>query len=546
MKILVVSNFFPPHFVGGAEIIALQQAQALAARGHEVRVFAGDSSREEAGYPVRDESYEGLLVRRVSLTRADFQPGGNDLAHLAVDARFSRQLDEWQPDVVHAHHLLGLSLGIIGIAHRRKIPVYMTMHDHWGFCLNSTRITRAGRLCNDTTRCAVDCRESIKNGEDQLPVSLRQDYIRWQLQAVDGFIFPSHYLAQAYQAVGLPASRIHVIANGIAVERFASHPGAGKPVGAGGGRLRLLFIGYMGPHKGVPQLLEALATLPGERIQLDFVGDGHALAEYRQYLATHAPQVSARFWGRLPNAEVVNRLAESDLLVLPSVCPENQPVSITEAMARGLPVIASDIGGIPELVQHQVTGLLARAGSVDDLAAAIRHYLEQPADLARHGAAAFARIQALALSVQAEKLEALFARPIAPAAQGLAFACYGQPVLPVWQEVRQLGGGSQSWTLGANERPAWVPANWIDPASADLLWVAGARQTQHALDVVDAYGIEQKPVLVDERNVRLLRRLGEGVLICRGRKEHGLALRFLNACFDACNTPGKGSEAAAS
>ena len=93
MKILVVSNFFPPHFVGGAEIVAFQLAQALAARGHSVRVFAGDASRNQPGYDTTDDLHEGLPVRRVALTHKDFQAGGNDVAHPEVDALFGELLD---------------------------------------------------------------------------------------------------------------------------------------------------------------------------------------------------------------------------------------------------------------------------------------------------------------------------------------------------------------------------------------------------------------------------------------------------------------------
>jgi len=536
MKILVASNFFPPHFVGGAEIVAFQQAQALAARGHDVRVFAGDARRNQPGYAINDDVYEGLPVRRVALSQQDFQLGGNDVAHLQVDALFDQWLDTWRPDVIHAHHLLGLSLGLIRVAHARGVPVYLTLHDHWGFCINSTRITRAGQLCQDASRCAADCCDFITDGDTSLPLSLRQDYIRWQLQAVTGFIVPSRYLAQAYQDAGLPAERVHLVPNGIALQRFACRTSV-TPARVADTRLRILFIGYMGPHKGVPQLVQALARLPGQRIHVDFVGAGHALPEYRQALAATAPAVSAKFWGRLPNADVVHRLAQADVLVLPSVCPENQPVSITEAMACGLPVVASRIGGIPELVQHQVTGLLAAPGDVDALAACLQHYVDHPAKLAEHGAAAQARIQAFELSAQAEKLEALFAHRAAAPAVGFAVACHGQPHPAVLSALRNTFA-MPSPVLGNASTPAYLPAQWLQPHAAQMLWVAGAPSRQAALSRVSDYRAASKPIVVDERNVRLLSHLDDDVVICRGARQHALALAALcgshAALIDAC------------
>ena len=88
MKVLVISNFFPPHVIGGAEIIAHHQALALAARGHEVRVLAGDSRDGVPGYPVQNEVFDGLPITRVALTQRDFAPTGNNVSHPAVEGIF--------------------------------------------------------------------------------------------------------------------------------------------------------------------------------------------------------------------------------------------------------------------------------------------------------------------------------------------------------------------------------------------------------------------------------------------------------------------------
>lgn len=338
MKVLVISNFFPPHVIGGAEIIAHHQARALAARGHEVRVLAGDNSRGLPGYPIEQEVFDGMSVTRVSLTYLDFAPTGNNVAHPGVERIFLRLIADWRPDVIHAHHMAGLSLGILQLARAHGIRIALTLHDHWGFCMNSTRITTQDTLCQDSTQCHK-CHSHIYNEELMLPQRMRQDYLRWQLDAVDHFISPSHYLADTYIANGLPAERMNVIANGIELERFsATTPAAPGP------RLNVLFTGYMGGHKGVPTLLKALALLPPERVHVDMVGDGHMLESYKAELRAIAPNLSAKFWGRLPNARIAERFAQAHVFVLPSVCPENQPVTITEAMACGLAVVGSRIG----------------------------------------------------------------------------------------------------------------------------------------------------------------------------------------------------------
>lgn len=117
----------------------------------------------------------------------------------------------------------------------------------------------------------------------------------------------------------------------------------------------------------MPTLLKALALLPRGRVHVDMVGDGHMLEAYKAELRDNAPEVSAKFWGRLPNARIAERFAQSHVFVLPSVCPENQPVTITEAMACGLAVVGSRIGGIPELVDDGVTGQLFEHGDAQGL-----------------------------------------------------------------------------------------------------------------------------------------------------------------------------------
>jgi len=516
MKILVVSSYFPPHFIGGAEIIAHRQARALADRGHEVQVFAGDTSRQIPGHPVLHDVYDGLPVTRVALRTADFAHDGNDVAHPAVDRHFERLIQRWRPDVIHAHHLVGLSLGIIRIARAQGIRVVLTLHDHWGFCINSPRITRQGALCGDSSQCHT-CQADFQYGRLRLPLLLRQGYMRWQLQAVDHFISPSRYLADTYIENGLPAERLQVIANGIELERFA---GITPP--PPGSRLRVLFIGYMGPHKGVPVLLDALAQLPVERLHVDFVGDGHARAEYEAQLAQRLPGLSARFWGRLPNAGIAERLAEAQLLVLPSVCPENQPVTITEAMASGLPVVASRIGGIPELVEEGVTGRLAAVGDADSLATCLGHYLAQPSALAAHGRAGRERIQAFAFARQVEYLEALLQAPASsPLPAPPVVACHGQPQPGAAAALREAFAGVPA--------PCWIPADWLGDTLADLLWVAGAQPQDPAQvsERVERYLAAGRPVVLDECHRVVAKRYAGAALICRGPLRTALLQRAL-------------------
>lgn len=523
MKVLVISNFFPPHVIGGAEIIAHHQARALVDRGHDVRVLAGDNSHGLPGYPIQTEVFDGLPITRVSLTQRDFAPTGNNVSHPGVERIFLDLIADWHPDVIHAHHMAGLSLGILQLARAHGIRIALTLHDHWGFCMNSTRITTKNTLCHDSTQCN-NCHATIHDNEVQLPQRMRQDYLRWQLDAVDYFISPSRYLAEQYILNGIPAERMHVIANGIELERFINtappEPGA---------RLKVLFTGYMGGHKGVPTLLRALALLPQDKVHVDMVGDGHMLADYKAELARIAPGVSAKFWGRLPNVRIAERFAQAHVFVLPSVCPENQPVTITEAMACGLPVVASRIGGIAELVDEGRTGWLAEPGDAEDLAARLAYYIENPEHIEQHGKASRERIQAFAFDLQIERIEALLSSTATTRSESLyLIACHGAPQDETFSTVLKEIAPIPANRPQPVTQPCFIPVNWISPKAADLLWVSGAvtGDPDTALQHIVAYHELEKQVVVDERNIFVARQSGTSLLV-RGKNQTALGLKLL-------------------
>jgi glycosyltransferase involved in cell wall biosynthesis len=538
MKVLVISNFFPPHVIGGAEIIAHHQALALAARGHDVRVLAGDNRHGLPDYPVTHDTLDGLPITRIALTPLDFAATGNNVAHKEVEDIFENLIEDWHPDVIHAHHMTGLSLGILQLARSRGIRIALTLHDHWGFCINSTRITTANRLCHDSTQCHT-CHSHIHVNERKVPQRLRQDYLRWQLDAVDHFISPSHYLADAYIANGIPAERMNVIANGIELERFIN-TAPPEP----GPRLNILFTGYMGGHKGVPTLLEAIALLPHDKVHLDMVGDGHMLASYIAKIASIAPNVSVKFWGRLPNARIAERFAQAHVFVLPSVCPENQPVTITEAMACGLPVVASRIGGIAELVDEGHTGWLAEPGNAQDLADRLRFYIDAPEQIAAHGQASRERIQAYAFGLQIERIEKLLSTPGTERTEApLLIACHGSPLDATFTSVlKELAPIPANRPQPASQ-PCWIPVEWITPETADLLWLSGqtTADPDTGLQHIEAYRALGKPVLLDERNIAVARRT-DAVLRVRGAEQVALGLKLLTDHAKAMPSASKEAE----
>jgi glycosyltransferase involved in cell wall biosynthesis len=348
-------------------------------------VFTGDITPHGERHSVRQERYDGIPVRRVYLTPQDYDPNFLNFHHPDIDGYFETLLDKFAPDLVHFHQLLGLSMNIIHLAKRRGIPTFLTVHDHWAICCRSILIKPDNTICNRFHDCWA-CQALIPDKDRlNIPVRMRIDFMRHVLDDVDRFIFPSHYLAGVYRKAGFPEEKISVVWNGTDVDRFKKIRRKKRH-----DKLRFTFIGHLGRHKGVDVLIKAAALLSGRNrsFEVGIVGRGEMESAWRQQAQELNLGDHLKFRGRVDNRSIKKIYQQTDILVLPSVCPENQPVTIVEAMTAGIAVIASRIGGIPELVQHEHTGLLFEAGNPDELAECMTMMIESPDRRAQFGGAA--------------------------------------------------------------------------------------------------------------------------------------------------------------
>jgi glycosyltransferase involved in cell wall biosynthesis len=207
-----------------------------------------------------------------------------------------------------------------------------------------------------------------------------------------------------------PGARVEVVPNAVVVPAVAA---AGR-----GDMVNVVFLGAIGDRKGAFCLLEAWAKLAAEchgaaPARLTLAGDGR-VAEARRSVLKLGIERSAEVREWLPAPEAATLLASADVFVLPSR-HEGQPMAVLEAMARGVCVVASDVGGIPELVEHGRSGLLVPPDDVDALGAALRTVLTDHRLRADLGAAA--RRRALAefdVDVVWHRLDALYQEVVGP------------------------------------------------------------------------------------------------------------------------------------
>ena len=401
-RMITVSQQYPPQVIGGAEIIAHKQLKTLQEDGLARSVVLSlDVRGKHVPESLTCETYEGVTVVRVCFPIERLDQRGVCFFHPLVNRVFREMCEIVKPEVVHGHHITGMSLGIIDIAQEYGAKTVFTLHDNWGFCYKNTTIGNDGKLCPNAVDCE-NCREVFDFDEYRVPMGSRKSYYRRQMEKVTAFVSPSRYLADAYLRAGFDPRKMHVIWNGVETEKYTGirvEPAE---------QVRITFAGIFGAHKGVEYLIRAAALLKDTDIVVNLAGKGDDEPKYRALAEELDIGERIRFLGYVDNAKMLEIYKETDIFCLPAVSPENQPVTITEAMACGIPVIASRIGGVPELVEDGVTGYLVKPKDAEDLAEKIRMMVSDRKKMKLMGEAGRVRMKENDFHALAKKLSALY------------------------------------------------------------------------------------------------------------------------------------------
>ena len=421
MRVLVIVHGFPPHAQGGAEIHAEQHALGLVRLcGDQVHVLTREERRDCPEYATRTERRDGVVVTWINNTFRDVRTYEESYRCPRI-ARIARDvIDDFQPDIAHVHHLTCLSTEIPGLLASRGVPVVFTLHDYWLMChrgqlLDTDYQVCAGpepsgcRSCLGTAAVPVPpaAVPVLRALQDSVPRaataavhraadvvmrmrSERQDdpVARQRLehmQAVCGrvarFLAPSESIRARFIRFGITPDRIELSPYGFLRTGPPSRPPLSR-----GPLLRIGFLGTLMISKGPHVLIEAFRQLPPARARVELIGsqsDYHGDARYRATLGPLLQVEGVHVHGPRPRKEALDLLATFDVLVVPSIWPETSPLVIREAFLAGVPVVASNVGGIPELVAPDRNGLLFEPGDVDGLRRALLRLIEEPDLLAR-------------------------------------------------------------------------------------------------------------------------------------------------------------------
>ncbi len=354
MKIGIISNLYPPYQRGGAEYVVVRTVEALLDRWQDVFVITGKPFAQRGPLDRDRNAVERVYrfsPRNIYFTINDYKfPWIIRLFWHIIDtvcsfekAKVEKVLRSEQPSVVMTHNIKGLGLQIPRSLQKMNIPHIHIMHD-------LQLIYPSGLLIWGREQFSWMFKPAY---------SAYRFFTRRAIGKPDLVIFPSKFLMDKYKEFRFFKDTEMIVMPNPA-PAFDIHPKDERLEGP----LRILFVGQLEKHKGIKLLIDAFKKLRFKAL-LNIAGEGTE----RKYLETQAKaNKPITDLGYVSVEQLIDCLKSADVLVVPSLCYENSPTVIYEALSAGMPVIAADIGGVGELVQDGVNGYLFKPGDVDDLA----------------------------------------------------------------------------------------------------------------------------------------------------------------------------------
>lgn len=412
MRVLLVSHGYPPIGVAGVERLTAQVAVELQARGHEVTVFTRQSAASPPTVVLRHEIRDGIPI--YIGVGGGLRFGSFPTNETAMEGIFEQLLLELSPDVVLCTHLLHHSPGYVEVAHRWNIPIVLELHDFFMQCPRVHLRRESGELCSGPEggrACAIHCFGEQENAD--LRWSLRARAFADALAAADEVTAPSRFVVDSFAHLRAGQRPIRIVENAVArmgpslrPERPPGHP------------LRLASIGVTVEHKGFDVVVDAIRQSRVPHLTYTIFGAALPPFSNRLYeMAGHADSLRFRLAGGYEPRFLPVLLAETDIVVVPSIVAETYSIVTREAFANGVPVIASKIGALPDAIRPDDNGWLVEPGDPTGLAALLVELSEDHGRVER-AAAGIRPDDWVTLEVRTDQVESLLAEAIERGAGG--------------------------------------------------------------------------------------------------------------------------------
>ncbi len=379
MKIAVFTDSYHPH-TSGVTTTVDQQTRKLAERGHKIKIFCPK--------PKKNSNNNLQLPKNIEVIRlpANISVLGYSTLPLSIPTvtKSLKQVRNFKPDIVHIHTEGGAGWEGLITAKIRKIPIVTTLH---------TFLAHQEYLKN----IKLDRLENFQK--------IGWKYVLMIHNQANLVICPSRAMENESLKHGLETNT-RIIANGIDLKKY--QPEADPPLAD---KFHFIYVGRIAVEKSLHFLIEAFKIIHQKhpKTRLTIIGDGPALDDLRNLVNNKNLAGSIIFTGSIPHDQLINSdlISSANVFVTPSKT-ENQPMSVLEAMAFGLPVIGVKALGIPELVHHGKTGFLAQPDNPKEIAEFAIKLIEKPNLVEKMGKNSRQLVENHSLTKTAEKLEAAY------------------------------------------------------------------------------------------------------------------------------------------
>jgi glycosyltransferase involved in cell wall biosynthesis len=357
LKIVIVHNAYQQ--AGGEDAVVSAEKALLLRAGNEVNEYLRHNNEIKAG---------GTCSNITLGFRTVWSSGSQNELHSLLNA--------WKPDVVHFHNTFPLISPAAYYACRELgVPVVQTLHNYRLFCAAGA-FFRDGQVCEDcltknrwqALRHACYRQSRGASAAVVAMLSFHHWYGTWN-KLVDRYIALSEFSRAKFVEAGLPAEKIVVKPNFVCT----------GPAASAESRDYAAFVGRLSEEKGLRTLLQAWSRVDPKCV-LRVIGDGPLFNDLQSEIR-RLGLCNVHLDGRLPREESLEVMQKAKVLILPSNCYENFPMTIVEAYACGTPVIASRLGAMAEIVDDGRTGLHFTAGDVDDLARRVEWAWAHPKEM---------------------------------------------------------------------------------------------------------------------------------------------------------------------
>ncbi|MCX5867821.1 MAG: glycosyltransferase family 4 protein [Proteobacteria bacterium] len=421
---MTIHDFLPRHYAG-SELYTYYLCKELI-KNNEVTLLFSEYDISKKQYSVRKIEYDGLSCIEITNNHF-FKSFEETYNNFSINEIFKETIQTFKPNVIHLQHLMNLSTNFLQISRKYEIPTVITLHDFWLMCpRGGQRFNPDHGICYEINpqRCArcflaspfnvpiIDAgwhtairipgeklmlkisqilnRMRIKapgvtnwfyrklkkllsqyhQHDFYLNISDRLEFTKARCQEATLVISPSKYYREQFIQFGISPDKIIHSDNGF-VPRQPFHNKQRN-------KMRFGFIGTLVEHKGVHLLINAFNEIPPEKCELVIYGDPEVFPDYSRRLMRSAKGKNIYFKSKFENFNINKILSEIDVLVVPSIWLENSPLTIHEAQMLKVPVVASRLGGIPELVEDGRNGFLFNPDDTQDLKRKIIQLVENP------------------------------------------------------------------------------------------------------------------------------------------------------------------------